>query len=183
MGGLTRPTLHTERLRLEPITDGHTDDLVALCADPEVMRFITGRALTRDEVVEEWMPRWTREWPRGLGYWAAFAGSGFVGRLALRPEGADAAELGWRLAKSAWGNGYATEGAAALLELARRRGLVRVWAETMVANVASRRVMERLGMTYERTYVGEWDQPLPGWEQGEVVYAVDATTWRAASSG
>jgi len=49
-------------------------------------------------------------------------------------------------------------------------GLRRLWAETMAVNTRSRRVMERLGMRYVRTRVGEWDDPIPGWEQGEVVY-------------
>ena len=48
--------------------------------------------------------------------------------------------------------------------------LDRVWAETMAVNTRSRRVMETLGMTFVRTYVGHWDEPIAGWEEGEVVY-------------
>jgi RimJ/RimL family protein N-acetyltransferase len=51
-------------------------------------------------------------------------------------------------------------------------GLRRVYAETMAVNVASRAVMESLGLTYLRTVHRQWDDPLPGTEQGEVGYAL-----------
>ncbi|HYH35245.1 MAG TPA: GNAT family N-acetyltransferase, partial [Nocardioides sp.] len=69
-----RPTLLTDRLRLDPLTPEHTDLLVELDSDPEVLRLIFGRALSRDEVVLEHLPRRLRpEGPaRGIGYWAGF---------------------------------------------------------------------------------------------------------------
>jgi RimJ/RimL family protein N-acetyltransferase/protein-L-isoaspartate O-methyltransferase len=180
VGGLTRPVLTTARLRLEPVTEAHTEHLVALCADPRVMRYITGRALARAEVVGEWLPRWTAAWTRGLGHWAAFEQDRFAGLYILRPE-ADRpiAELGWRTPAAAWGRGLAAEAATALVELGWERGLTRVTAETMAVNTASVRVMQGLGMRPVDTYVGEWSDPIPGSEQGEVVYALDAATWAA----
>ena len=75
------------------------------------------------------------------------------------------------------------EGAAALLDHAfSTLRLERVWAETMAVNTRSLRVMERLGMAYVRTYVDEWDDPIPGWEQGEAVHEVTAARW-AGSGG
>ena len=58
-------------------------------------------------------------------------------------------------------------------------GLDHVWAQTMAVNRASRAVMERLGLELERTWVGEWNEPLPGWEQGEVAYGLTREQWRA----
>jgi RimJ/RimL family protein N-acetyltransferase len=63
------------------------------------------------------------------------------------------------------------EGASALVAYGFETvGLERLWAETMAVNTRSRRVMERLRMRHVRTDVREWDDPIPGWEQGEVVY-------------
>ena len=183
MGGLStdrRPVLHTERIRLDPLAEEHTELLVELDSDPEVLRFIWGRALSRDEVVERWLPRRLRAdaAARGIGYWAGFdEGGHFLGwwALAIDDEDAGTAELGYRLRRDAWGRGYATEGSRALLEHAfTTLGLPRVWAVTMAVNTPSRRVMERLGMRHVRTYVGTWEEPLPGWEQGEVVYEITA---------
>ena len=181
MGGLSpdrRPVLHTPRIRLDPLTEEHIELLVELDSDPEVLRFIWGRGLSRDEVVRQWLPRRLRPdaAARGIGYWAGFDGSDhFLGwwALAVDDEDPDTAELGYRLRRDAWGHGYATEGSRALLDHAfATLGLPRVWAVTMAVNTPSRRVMERLGMRHVRTYVGEWEEPLPGWEQGEVVYEI-----------
>jgi RimJ/RimL family protein N-acetyltransferase/protein-L-isoaspartate O-methyltransferase len=166
-----RPTLHTDRLTLRPLTEADLPDLVALNGDPEVMRYISGRPMTPAEVATE-LPGLTRS-ERGLGLWCGFDGDGFAGVwfLVPDPDDASAAEIGWRLPRAAWGRGLAVEGARALLEHAfetvRSR---RVWAETMAVNARSRSVMERLGMRHTGTEVREWEDPIPGWEQGEVVY-------------
>lgn len=149
---MSRPVLTTERLRLEPLTDAHTDLLVELDSDPEVLRHVFGRALSRDEVVRDWMPKRTRPDAdvRGIGYWVGFHDGGFVGWwcLAIDDDDLTAAELGYRLARSAWGNGFATEGALAVLHHAfTTAGLTRVWADTATANLGSQRVLEKLGLT------------------------------------
>ena len=178
-----RPTLLTGRLSLEPLTTDHAEHLVGLDGDAEVMRYLTGRARSRGEVLDEWLPALTREVGPGgsLGYWAGFEGGGFVGWWALNPDPDDEqqAELGYRLARDHWGRGLASEGALALLAHAFETvGLDRVWAQTMAVNAASRGVMARIGMTIDRTWVGEWNEPLPGWEQGEVAFAITRTAWR-----
>jgi RimJ/RimL family protein N-acetyltransferase len=182
-----RPTLVTERLRLEPLTTEHAEHLVALDGDAEVMRHLTGHARAREEVLDEWLPVLTRDaGPAGvLGYWAGFALGdrqqvSFAGWWGLNPAPEDEreAELGYRLRRDDWGRGLASEGAAALLEHGFATvGLVRVWAQTMAVNTASRRVMERIGMRVARTWVGEWNEPLPGWEQGEVEYEITRVDW------
>lgn len=182
-----RPTILTDRIRLEPLTSEHTELLVELDSDPEVLRFVLGRALDREEVLTEHLPRRLRPDgpPRGIGYWAGFARGDdrFLGwwTLAVDDEDPTAAELGYRLRRDAWGRGHATEGARALLDHAfTTAGLARVWGVTMAVNTGSRHVMERLGLRLERTWVGDWEDPLPGWEQGEVVYAITAAEWSGA---
>ncbi|WP_246081556.1 GNAT family N-acetyltransferase [Nocardioides litoris] len=188
MGRLSRPTLVTERLRLEPLTTDHTELLVELDSDPAVQRFLRGRALAREEVLAQ-VPRRLRPEADAhrLGYWAGWADGAFLGWWCLIPDGpGDApddgrpvsAELGYRLRRDAWGHGYATEGARALLDHAFRTvGLDRVWAETMAVNTGSRGVMTKAGLRHVLTEVRQWDDPLPGWEEGEVRYEVDRASY------
>lgn len=182
---MTRPVLHTERLGLEPLTVAHVEQLVELDADPEVMRFLTGRASTRAEVVETWLPRRTdpAHDARSLGYWVAHDDEGFVGWFCLTPRsdiGDDVAELGYRLRRAAWGRGYATEGARALVDHGfASAGLLLVVAETMTVNVGSRTVLRAVGLRHVRTEVRTWDDPLPGAAQGEAVYELSRDEWSA----
>jgi RimJ/RimL family protein N-acetyltransferase len=177
-----RPTLVTGRLSLEPLIADHAEHLVALDGDAEVMRYLTGRGRSPDEVLHEWLPVLTREaGPAGvLGHWAGFEGPEFVGWWALNPDPEDdrQAELGYRLRRDQWGRGLAVEGALALLGHGFETvGLERIWAQTMAVNTASRGVMTRIGMRFTRTWVAEWNEPLPGWEQGEVEYDITRDRW------
>jgi RimJ/RimL family protein N-acetyltransferase len=180
-----RPTLHTARLRLEPVTDDHLPLMVELNSDPEVMRYLTGRAATPEETYAEWERRRAERSDEGrrLGYWAGFEGRYFAGWWSASVFATDRtrANLGYRLLRAAWGRGLATEGCRAMVDHAFTVPDIQwVVAETMAVNVRSRRVMERLGMLHVRSYVGEWDDPLPGSEQGEVVYELTRTQWAAA---
>jgi RimJ/RimL family protein N-acetyltransferase len=167
-----RPVLVTDRLTLSPLTQTDLPHLVELNGDPEVMRYITGHAMTPAEVAAELPGLVDSE--RGLRLWTGYdADSSFAGVwfLSADPDDPDAGELGWRLPRSVWGQGLAAEGARPLIEHGFvTLGLSRLWAETMAVNTRSRRVMEKLGMRHVRTEVGEWDDPIPGGEQGEVVY-------------
>ena len=153
--------LETDRLVLRQFTMADAGLLTDLDADPDVMRFITGGVPTpREKIESEFLPAFLgyyRRYP-GYGFWAAIERStgDFLGWFHFRPPpGAaeDHAELGYRLRKSAWGRGYATEGSRALI----RRGFTEfgvqiVTAEAMPANAASRRVMEKAGLTLVRTF-------------------------------
>jgi len=166
-----RPRLTTSRLRLEPLTLEHTELLVELDSDPEVLRHIFGRALSRSEVVERWLPHRTRPEAdaRGLGYWVGFADDAFLGWWCLSlDDGVDsAAELGYRLRRPAWGQGYATEGSLALLAHGFGTvGLAGVWAETMAVNTASRAVLAKCGLRHVGTA-----------EQGELRYEITRGQW------
>ncbi|WP_421931967.1 GNAT family N-acetyltransferase [Phenylobacterium sp.] len=161
------------RLRLRPLTPDDLEHLVALHGDPQVMAFITGAGESRETVAREHLPDLLSR-----RTWLLFEGDRFIGWASLRVEGTDA-ELGYRLVRSAWGEGYAAEAARVLLELGfGELGLTRIWAQTMAVNTASRRVMEKAGLAYVRTLHLTWDDPLPGAEQGEVEYAIARTDWR-----
>jgi RimJ/RimL family protein N-acetyltransferase len=126
------------------------------------------------------LPRFLGYYERfeGRGYWAAVEQSSgqFLGSLALEPPGdgsLDEAELGYRLRRSAWGKGYATEGSRALIQTALTDGgLQRAWAQTMAVNIPSRRVMEKAGLPYVRTFYLSFEDPIDGTEFGEVEYAL-----------
>lgn len=179
--------LRTPRLRLRWLGEADAPHIVALDGDPEVMRFLgDGKPVPRAEVLERTLPvLLARHGERGeLGYRAAEdAVTGeFVGWFELTPTNRGIpgeVELGYRLCRSAWGRGYATEGARALIRAAfAEYGVRRVTATTMAVNAASRRVMEKAGLRYVRTFFEEWPDPIPGSEHGEVEYALERADWR-----
>jgi RimJ/RimL family protein N-acetyltransferase len=177
--GQTRPTLRTDRLTLRPLSEGDLDDLVSMNGDPEVMAFI-GPPMSAERVAAE-LPDWVRGHGE-FGLWTGLVDGGFGGVwfLSRDPDEPRAGEVGWRLPRARWGQGYAVEGASGLIDHAFvTLDLTRVWAETMAVNTRSRRVMERLGMRHVRTDIREWDDPIPGWEQGEVIYELTRDGWTA----
>jgi RimJ/RimL family protein N-acetyltransferase len=178
--------LETERLVLRRFTEADVDNLFDLDSDPEVMRFLTGGKPTPREVIRnEPLPRILHYYERfaGFGFWAAIEKSTgeFLGWFEFRPPeggGPDEVELGFRLRRSAWGKGYATEGSRALIRKGfTELGVRRVVAQTMAVNTASRRVMEKAGLTLVRTFHQEWQEPIEGAEQGEVEYALTKAAW------
>ncbi|MEV4472091.1 GNAT family N-acetyltransferase [Nonomuraea sp. NPDC049504] len=183
---MSQAKLRTDRIDLVPLADEHLEHEIELDSDPEVMRYLTGRARTREEVEAAHRLRLeTAGRVPGLGFWAGFVAGEFVGWWILEPpERADQgpvegqAELGYRLLRRFWRRGLAGEGARELLRHGfEDLGLDRVFAETMAVNAASRATMASLGMTYVRTFHQDWDDPLPGSEQGEVEYAITRDRW------
>lgn len=184
--------LETERMILREFTHDDTDNLAALNSDPQVMRYLTGgKPIPRVEIESTVLPRyldWHRKTPH-FGYWAAEdrVSGDFLGWFHLRPAvdtpDQREPELGYRLLRAAWGHGYATEGAKALIRHAFDvLGAERVVAETMAVNVASRRVMEKAGLRLARTFYRHWNDPIPGSEQGEVEYALSRQEYVKAQS-
>jgi RimJ/RimL family protein N-acetyltransferase len=150
------------------------------------MRYITGgRPTPREQVRDEVLPAFLAYYERfaGYGFWAAVekATGQFLGWFHLRPpEGAnpDEPELGYRLLRSAWGKGYATEGSRALIRKAfTELGARRVYAETMAVNRGSWRVMEKAGMRLVRTFRQPWPDRIEGDEHGDVEYALTRAEW------
>ena len=178
--------METERLTLRQFTAEDVDLLVELDSDPEVMHYITGgHATPREEIERDELPAFLAHHERddGYGFWAAIEKSTgrFVGWFHFRPAKAahpNEVELGYRLCKSAWGKGYATEGSRALIDKGfAELGVQRVVAFTMVVNVASRRVMEKAGLRFVRTFHQPWPDHLEGEEEGDVEYALLRSQW------
>lgn len=182
--------LETERLLLRQLTEADADDLIDLNSDPEVMQFLTnGKPPPPEDTLDRVLPRVLSEYSRfpGRGRWAAIEKSTgeFLGWMSLAPVEDDPtrAGLGYRLRRSAWGKGYASEGARALVRKAfTEAGLEEVYAETMAVNTGSRKVMENAGLRYRRTFHPEFDDPIPGTELGEVEYAITRSEWTSSST-
>lgn len=178
--------LETDRLALRRFTEADVENLFDLESDPDVMRFLNGGKPPPREVIQnEVLPRFLHYYERfaGYGYWAAIEKSSgeFLGWFHLwPPEGSrpGVAELGYRLRKSAWGKGYGTEGSRALIRKGFTEvGMQRVVATTMTVNLASRRVMEKAGLTLVRTFYQSWPEIIDGSERGDVEYALSKADW------
>ncbi|MEV4682193.1 GNAT family N-acetyltransferase [Streptomyces kurssanovii] len=181
-----RVFLETGRLTLRAFTDADAGDVRGIVDDAEVMRYINGgRPAAPDEVERELMPRLLHRYRccGGPGFWAAEErGSGrFLGWFVFRPESEDSCrevELGYRLGRAAWGRGLATEGSLALIHKGfSELGVERVTANTMTVNARSRRVMEKAGLRFVRTFFEEWPEQIEGSELGDVEYALTREQW------
>jgi len=180
--------LTTSRMVLRQLTAADAELLVELDSDPAVMHFITaGRPTPLREIEDDVLPCFLRHYEQydGYGFWAAqeTQTGAFLGWLHLRPAtGApnDEPELGYRLRQSAWGKGYATEGAKALVDHAfQQQGAQRVIAETLTVHTGSRRVMEKAGLSLVRTFWQPWPDKIDGDEHGDVEYAIERDVWAA----
>ena len=150
------PTLRTGRLILRPWRDEDLAPFAALNADPVVMEYFPA-TLSRAES-DAFATRVRSDMAeRGFGLWAVEAPgvTPFVGFTGLAVPRFDAhftpcVEIGWRLAREHWGRGYAPEAArAALAHGFGALGLDEIVSFTTVANLRSRRVMEKLGMRHD----------------------------------
>jgi RimJ/RimL family protein N-acetyltransferase len=178
------PVIDTERLILREWHEGDREPFARLNADHRVTEHFPGPISRVDS--DAFIDRAIAGWERGFGFWAVEVRStrdfiGFIGLSVpawLAPSG-PAIEIGWRLCFEAWGQGYATEGARAVL----------VWAKdnvhapgdelvsfTTVRNVRSRRVMEKLGFVHDEK--DDFDHPmLPDWDdRRHVLYRLDLSS-------
>ncbi|MGV9288618.1 GNAT family N-acetyltransferase [Streptomyces sp. NPDC003719] len=178
--------LETDRIVLRAFTTADTDHLLALDNDPEVVRFINGgRPTSREAIETRVLPRLLHDYPcwETRGYWAAQGKTtgAFLGWFEFRPldeHSPAVVELGYRLHRSAWGHGYATEGSRALIRKGfADLGVERVTANTMAVNTRSRRVMEKSDLSFVRDFTGDWPEPIEGSEHGEVEYGLTRTEW------
>jgi len=173
--------METARLTLRGWREADLEPWAALNADPEVMRHFP-RAHTRAEsdglatMNQDHIDR------HGFGLWAVErredgAFLGFTGLMMLRETNplAPGVEAGWRLARHAWGQGYATEAARATLDFGfRTMGLAQIVAFTATTNLPSQAVMGRLAMTRRQDLdfdhpalpVGHILRPHLVWSQG-----------------
>ena len=170
---------------LREFTADDVDNLVELDADPAVARWAPEEPPSRDEIEADWLPSFHRRYAEtpGFGFWAVedkITGE-FLGWFHLRPgdgHGADEPELGYRLRRSAWGKGYATEGSRALIDKAfAEHPIRRVLAETAGFHTASRRVMEKSGLRLVREFDAGYPPIGPDDVLGDVEYAIDRAEW------
>jgi RimJ/RimL family protein N-acetyltransferase len=182
-----QPILRTERITLVPLADEHLELEVELDSDPEVMRHLLGRASTREEVEASHARRLAAaQRVDGLGFWIGLVDDAFVGWWTLQPaHGPDqpddpgVADLGYRLMRRQWRKGLASEGARELVRYGFDEiGLDRIIAQTMAVNAGSRAVMERIGLSYMRTFTTSFTEPVDGFEEGEVEYETTSAQWK-----
>jgi len=180
------PVLTTARLTLRQWRDEDLAPFAALNADPQVMEYFP-KALTRaesDAVAGRIREHFARH---GFGFWAVEAPGvadliGFVGLgvPSFEAHFTPCVEMGWRLARQYWGRGYATEAATAALAFGfETLALSEIVAFTVPANIASRRVMGRLGM--RRSPDDDFDHPsLPEGHplRPHVLYRLRRANWR-----
>lgn len=177
----------TPRLVLRQWHKGDRAPLAALNADPLVMEHFPA-LLTRDQS-DAMADRCVRQLQRdGFGLWAVEirASREFIGFVGLAMPTWESAftpctEIGWRLARSAWGHGYATEAANASLATAfGRLGLDEVVSFTTTHNLRSQRVMERIGM--KRDPAEDFDHPrvADGPHRRHVLYRLSRGDWDRA---
>jgi len=154
--------LRTDRLVMRRWRDADREPFAALNADPQTMRFFPGtldRAAS-DKIVDRIEQRFEA---LGFGMWALeIASTGqFIGFTGLNPlpegmPGGGGTEVGWRLARTAWHHGYATEAARTALDVAFGiLQMAEIYSITAVVNEPSRAVMRRLGFTE----FARWDDP------------------------
>jgi RimJ/RimL family protein N-acetyltransferase len=162
------PTL---RLQFRLMGSADARLLFELDQDPEVMRFLNdGKPSTWEDIEQKFVPRMMgfTDPATGCGLWEVRRreDGGYLGWILARQYGigtayheADNIELGWRLKRHCWGQGVATEAAAAIIEVLRHQPGVRVFcAIADPANVASTAVMRKLGMRYvdDRLHCTPW---------------------------
>jgi RimJ/RimL family protein N-acetyltransferase len=148
--------LRTERLILRSWRSSDREPFGRLNADLRVMEFLPG-PLTREEsdtLVDRVEDHWRAHGfgPYAVEVAASGAFAGFIGLMAPEFEAAftPCVEIGWRLGFEHWGRGLATEGAREVMRHAfEELGLDSLVSFTVTANVRSRRVMEKLGMTHD----------------------------------
>jgi RimJ/RimL family protein N-acetyltransferase len=171
--------LQTSNLTLVPCSPADCADFVEMERDPEVMRFLNGGHAV-DRAKSD--PDSTFLMPDGTEphVWTArrTTNGSFVGWFCLWPEDETTAELGYRLRRAEWGHGLASEGASALVGWGfRNAGYKKIFASTMAVNLASRRVLEKIGLSHVRTINVDWAAPIPGGESGEVHYELTRLNW------
>jgi len=181
------PEIRTTRLLLRGWRDEDLAPFAAMNADPTIARFLSG-ALTRDEsdafvasIVESWATQGFGQWALERLETAAFVGFTGLSAPSFEAHFTPAVEIGWRLAAEAWGHGLATEAAEAALAFGFESvGLDEIVSFTVPANVRSRAVMERLGMTHDPA--DDFDHPrFPDGHRlrRHVLYRLDREAWRS----
>jgi len=174
----------TDRLLLRPYREEDRPAWAAINADPEVMKYLGGEPLTREQSDAITVGVNQRYVAEGIGFLAIERRSdgAFLGACGLMRHGEwfpDDLEIGWRLAREYWGHGYATEAAASWLDHAfLDRSEPRVISITDTPNLNSIAVMKRLGMTFDN----ETELVEDGIPFDATIYSITANAWTTQNS-
>ena len=167
------PVVHTERLVLRAMGEHDLDGYEAMFSDERVYQWFGGQVVDRADMwrsIAMHLGHWAL---RGYGQWSLEdrETGELVGRAGLwQPEGWPGLEVGWAVAPALWKRGYATEAGAAARDWAfEHLGVDELISVTLPHNAASRRVMEKIGLVYDRT------EPVRGNDQ--VVYRMTRRDW------
>lgn len=170
--------LETDRTFLRETSPNDTSLLLDLDSDPEVMKYLNdGRPSTPEEVkaaMDRIIKVIEKHHPR-FGFWLAYSkeNNEFMGWFHFRPgkktpDDTKNIELGYRLKKKYWGQGFATEVSRALIKLGFEKYKIdSVFAITMKANLSSQNVMKKLGMSFVTEYI---EEEFPGKDKIAVRY-------------
>lgn len=151
--------LETDRLILKPRTMGDLRQCVEMDIDPEVTKYIPGIWDGSCQHIAFLEEKIQKSYPLGLGYWSIFPKDNpndFLGWVHLLPlkEDKRTVEIGWRLKRVAWAEGYATEAARTMLTYVFETiGIERVVAYTHVDNIRSKKVIERLRFRHVTDFI------------------------------
>jgi len=186
--------LETKRLILRQFTEEDADNLFELDSDTEVIRFTTnaGQPTNYKIIQTKILPSYFSYYEKyeSYGCWAAIEKStqAFIGWFLFRPivhasyfnpklANSSDIELGYRLRKAAWGKGYATEGAKSLITKGfSELGTQRVLAVALAANLASIRVLEKVGLKLHTRLISEYNN------QEVVIYAIKKDLFNSEKS-
>lgn len=156
---MSKPAITTSRLLLRRWRSDDVEPFAAMCSDPEVMRYIgSGDTRTLEEAAAAILEFESVREERSYGLFAVelLASNQLIGFTGLAepaflPEIMPAVEVGWRFTRQSWGNGYATEAARVALDFGLVEvGLSEIVSIHQVGNDASVRIMQKLGMRFER---------------------------------
>ena len=155
--------IKTERIKLKKFSKNDLNLLFELDGDRKVMQYLSlGKPKTIDEVKKESMPRILKSYANGMNYgiFAAYLkyNNSYIGWFQFEKDKyiEDAIEVGWRLKKEHWGNGYATEVGLSLVKKAKELNK-KVVARAMIDNQASIRVMEKIGLKFIEEFWGDYE--------------------------
>lgn len=150
--------IETERLKLRDWEDSDLLPFQKMNANPQVRRdFPSLLSYRRSELDMKKMDQIIKDYGIGLfsvelketNEWLGFIGLNYIPEDSEYPfKELPLYEIGWRLIPEVWGNGIATEGAEAVLRFAKEKGITKVYSFTAETNLPSRKVMEKIGMTF-----------------------------------
>ena len=177
--------LETPRVRLEEFTSADANLLKDLDSDPEVMLYLNGGRSSTDEEVSSTLERilgFREKYSGRFGLWKAFnkVTDEFMGWFLFRPDKKDpdnvkSIEIGYRLKKKFWGQGFAPEVSRALMIKGfSELGVETVWAKTLLLNTKSQNVMKKINLNFEQHYE---EVDFEGADKRGVRYSITKIEW------